>query len=133
LCLAQRSEGAGRLFYFYHVAFSGGGDYQIAFGSVPRKDFPLNDLDIDAFVKFACPPLFDPLAGMDLSNLFKDVKPMPRRRHRAWTQRDVTRLLRAAKAAGVEVREIMPDGRVILGGPVLATAETDDVILERLR
>jgi hypothetical protein len=27
----------------------------------------------------------------------------------------------------------MPDGRVILGGPVLATAETDDVILERLR
>ncbi|MGB8900887.1 MAG: hypothetical protein WCC90_17320 [Methylocella sp.] len=78
-------------------------------------------------------PFCDPLAGMDLAGLFKNVKPAPRRRHRSWTQRDVTRLLRAAKAAGVEVREIMPDGRVILGGPVLATAETDDVILERLR
>jgi hypothetical protein len=78
-------------------------------------------------------PSLDPLAGMDLAGLFTNVKPAPRRRHRAWTQRDVTRLLRAAKAAGVEVREIMPDGRVILGGPVLATAETDDVILERLR
>jgi hypothetical protein len=46
---------------------------------VSRKEFPLSDPDIDAFladdddafidafIKFACPPLFDPLAGMDLN------------------------------------------------------------------
>jgi hypothetical protein len=63
-------------------------------------------------------PFHDPLAGMDLAGLLKDVKPEPRRRHRAWTQRDIARALRAAKAAGVEVREITPDGRIILGEPV---------------
>jgi hypothetical protein len=34
----------------------------------------------------------------------------------AWNHRDVARALRAAKAAGVEVREITPDGRLILPG-----------------
>ena len=79
-------------------------------------------------------PFHDALTGMDLAGLFKNVKPAPRRRHRSWTQRDVTRLLRAAKAAGVEVREIMPDGRIILGTPLPPDAIEGDVddILARL-
>jgi hypothetical protein len=76
--------------------------------------FLASDFDIDAFIKFASPSLFDPLAGMDLSNLFKDVKPWPRRRHRAWTQRDITRLLRGAKAAGIEARVVIEAGRITL-------------------
>jgi hypothetical protein len=67
-------------------------------------------------------PFCDPLAGMDLAGLFKDVKPEPRRRSRALNQRDISRALRAAKAAGVGVREIAPDGRIILGGPDIVTA-----------
>ncbi|HEV7910517.1 MAG TPA: hypothetical protein VGP28_05405 [Methylocella sp.] len=80
-------------------------------------------------------PFHDPLAGIDLAGLLKDVKPEPRRRHRSWTQRDVTRLLRGAKAAGVEVREIMPDGRIILvpTKPILANADTDENPWEKFR
>jgi hypothetical protein len=59
-------------------------------------------------------PSLDPLAGMDLAGLFKNVKPAPRRRHRAWTQRDITRLLRGAKAAGIEARVVIEAGRITL-------------------
>ena len=80
-------------------------------------------------------PFHDPLAGMDLSNLFKDVKPWPRRRHRAWTQRDISRALRAAKAAGVEVRVMIEEGRITLvpTKPVLADADTDENPWEKFR
>jgi hypothetical protein len=65
---------------------------------------------------------------MDLSNLFKNVKPAPRRRHRAWTQRDITRLLPGAKAAGIEARVVIEADRIILAPtkPVLANADTDE-------
>ena len=70
------------------------------------------------------------VAEIDLSG----VKPEPRRRTRSFKQCDITRALRAAKAAGVEVREIMPDGRIILGTPSLLDAITgDDDILALLR
>jgi hypothetical protein len=97
--------------------------------------FLADDAFIDAAIKFACPPPFDPLAGMDLSNLFKDVKPWPRRRHRAWTQRDITRLLRGAKAAGVEARVVIEADRIILAPtkPVLANADTDENPWEKFR
>ncbi|PNE09689.1 MAG: hypothetical protein CR217_18735 [Beijerinckiaceae bacterium] len=70
-------------------------------------------------------PFHDPLAGMDLSNLFKDVKPWPRRRHRAWTQRDIARALRAAKAAGVEARVVIEERRVTLVPTKMVPAATD--------
>jgi hypothetical protein len=80
-------------------------------------------------------PWCDPLAGMDRSNLFKDVKPWPRRRHRAWTQRDITRLLRGAKAAGVEARVVVEEARISLvpTKPVLADADTDENPWEKFR
>jgi hypothetical protein len=80
-------------------------------------------------------PLFDPLAGMDRAGLFKNVKPMPRRRHRAWTQRDITRLLRGAKAAGVEARVVIEEGRVTLAPTkmVPAATDTDENPWERFR
>jgi hypothetical protein len=70
-----------------------------------------------------------------LAGLFKDVRPEPRRRHRAWTQRDITRLIRGAKAAGIEARvELTPDGRLILIPEPLVPngAGDDDDILARL-
>jgi hypothetical protein len=91
---------------------------------------------IDAFIKFACPPLFDPLAGMDLAGLFKNVKPMPQTsRRRVFTQRDITRALRAAKDAGVEARVVIEDGRITLvpTKPVLADTGTDENPWERFR
>jgi hypothetical protein len=80
-------------------------------------------------------PFHDPLTGMDLAGLFKDVKPEPRRRHRAWTQRDITHALRAAKAAGVEARVMIEDGRITLAPtkPVLANADTDENPWEKFR
>jgi hypothetical protein len=59
-------------------------------------------------------PSLDPLAGMDLAGLFKNVKPAPRRRQRAWSQRDITRLIRGAKAAGIEARVVIEAGRITL-------------------
>jgi hypothetical protein len=50
-------------------------------------------------------------AELDFQSILSAVKP---RRVRSWNQRDVTRALRAAKAAGLAVREIAPDGRLIL-------------------
>ena len=95
----------------------------------------MNDLDIDAFIKFACPLLFDPLAGMDLAGLFKNVKPAPRRRQRAWSQRDITRLIGGAKAAGIEARVVIEAGRITLvpTKPVLADADTDENPWEKIR
>jgi hypothetical protein len=62
------------------------------------------------------------------------------RRVRSCRQHDVVRNLRAAKAAGFEVREITPDGRVILGSPGQQSPEAigmakdaADVVAERLR
>jgi hypothetical protein len=80
-------------------------------------------------------PSLDPLAGMDLAGLFRNVKPAPRRRHRAWTQRDITRLIRAAKAAGVEARVVIEDGRITVAPtkPVLANADTDENPWEKFR
>jgi hypothetical protein len=96
--------------------------------------FLASDFDIDAFIKFACPPLFDPLAGMDLAGLFKDVKPEPRRR-RGFNQRDITRLLRGAKAAGVEARVVIEDGRITLvpTKPVLTDTDTGENPWEKFR
>jgi hypothetical protein len=58
-------------------------------------------------------PADDPLAGLDFSAL-----PWPqtalRRRTQSFHQRNVVRVIRAAQAAGLEVREIAPDGRVIV-------------------
>jgi hypothetical protein len=80
-------------------------------------------------------PSLDPLAGMDLAGLFKNVKPAPRRRHRAWTQRDITKVLRGAKAAGVEARVMIEDGRVTLVPTkmVPAATDTDENPWERFR
>jgi hypothetical protein len=80
-------------------------------------------------------PFHDPLAGMDLAGLLKDVKPEPQRRHRAWTQRDITRLLRGAKAAGIEARVVIEADRIILAPtkPVLANADTDENPWEKFR
>jgi hypothetical protein len=87
-----------------------------------------------AFIKFQSPSTFNPLASANLAGLCKDVKPEPRRRTRSFNQRDIARALRAAKAADVEVREIMPDGRIILGTPSPPDAITeDDDILALLR
>jgi hypothetical protein len=105
----------------------------------------MTDREIDACFEALCAdpslwmpppwPFHDPLAGMDLAGLFKDVRPEPRRRHRAWTQRDISRALRAAKAAGVEVREITPDGRITLVPTkmVPAATDTDENPWERFR
>jgi hypothetical protein len=41
-------------------------------------------------------PSLDPLAGMDLAGLLKDVKPEPRHRTRSFNQRDIARALRGA-------------------------------------
>jgi hypothetical protein len=66
---------------------------------------------------------------------------MPRRRHRAWTQRDITKVLRGAKAAGVEARVMIEDGRITLApvpdrqspsGNGMAR-DAADVVAERLR
>ncbi len=52
----------------------------------------------DVLLAALCPvPGLARVADIDLSG----VKPVPPRRHRSWTQRDVTRLLCSAKAAGV--------------------------------
>jgi hypothetical protein len=75
------------------------------------------------FERFQSPITFNPLARANLAGL-----PAPRR---SFKQRDITKALRAAKAAGVEVREIMPDGRLILGTPDAITG--DDDILALLR
>jgi hypothetical protein len=85
-------------------------------------------------------PSLDPLAGVDLAGPLKDVKPWPQTsRRRGFNQRDITKALRAAKAAGVEVREIMPDGRIILGSPDRQfpsgngmAKDAADVVAERL-
>jgi hypothetical protein len=88
----------------------------------PKAPGVQSDPGLDALLDVLCPP--DPFAGLealDFSAILRDVKPWPRRA-RPWNQRDVTRALRAAKTAGVEVCEITPDGRVILGSP----AETEN-------
>jgi hypothetical protein len=54
--------------------------------------------------------VFASLAEFDLSFL-RDV---PRARRRSFRQRDLSRAIRAAKAAGITVREITADGRLIL-------------------
>jgi hypothetical protein len=61
---------------------------------------------------------FEVMGAMDFQAILAKV---PKCRRRPWNQRDVTRCMRAAKAAGVEVRAIMPDGRVILGAPIPET------------
>jgi hypothetical protein len=101
----------------------------------PAVQYEIDDELIDALIKSACPPLFDPLAGMDLAGLFKNVKPEPRRRPRAWTQRDIARALRAAKAAGVEARVVIEEGRVTLVPTkmVPAATDTDENPWERFR
>jgi hypothetical protein len=68
----------------HHLGIKGERPMRTLAPNSPNVQSEIDDAFIGAFIKFACPPLFDPLAGMDLSNLFKDVKPMPRRRHRAW-------------------------------------------------
>jgi hypothetical protein len=81
------------------------------------------DREIDAFVAALCAAMWPPGGvpfELDFGDLFKDVKPWPHvapRRVRSCNQRDLARNLRAAKAAGANVREIMPDGRLILGEP----------------
>jgi hypothetical protein len=62
---------------------------------------------------------FEVMRAMDFQAILAKV---PKCRRRPWNQRDVTRCLRAAKAAGVEVQAIMPDGRVILGAPIPETS-----------
>jgi hypothetical protein len=96
----------------------------------------IDDAFIDAAIKFACPPLFNPLAGMDLSNLFKDVKPWPQTsRRRVFNQRDITRALRAAKAAGVEARVVVEEARISLvpTKPVMAATDTGENPWEKFR
>jgi hypothetical protein len=73
---------------------------------------------------------------MDLSNLFKDVKPWPQTsRRRVFNQRDITRALRAAKAAGVEARVVIEDGQITLvpTKPVPTDADIDENPWEKFR
>jgi hypothetical protein len=62
---------------------------------------------------------------MDLAGLLKDVKPEPRHRTRSFNQRDIARALRAAKAAGVEARVVIEEGRVTLVPTKMVPAATD--------
>lgn len=71
------------------------------------------------------------------------VLSVPERRARrgSFRQCDVVRAIRAAQAAGLKVREIAPDGRLILGEPVQQAPEPNgmakdavhDVVADRLR
>ncbi|PNE09873.1 MAG: hypothetical protein CR217_17615 [Beijerinckiaceae bacterium] len=70
-------------------------------------------------------PWCDPLTGMDLAGLFKVVKPEPRHRTRSFNQRDIARPLRAAKAAGVEARVVIEEGRITLVPTKMVPAATD--------
>jgi hypothetical protein len=86
----------------------------------------------DVLLAALCPvPGLARVADIDLSG----VKPVPPRRHRAWTQRDITKVLRGAKAAGVEARVMIEDGRITLvpTKPVLADADTDENPWEKFR
>ena len=94
---------------------------------------PADNLDFNAaaFAE-ACVATW-PLPGPEkiLANILReqaidDLLAAPRRRVRSFKQRDVARAIRAAKAAGQDVREITPDGRVILGSPVSATPVVDN-------
>ena len=79
--------------------------------------------------------------SIDWTSLIADMlTPERPRRVRSFRQRDVERVLRAASAAGVNVREITPDGRVILGDPVQQAPEPNGmakdaakVVADRLR
>ena len=62
---------------------------------------------------------------MDLAGLFKVVKPEPRHRTRSFNQRDIARPLRAAKAAGVEARVVIEEGRITLVPTKMVPAATD--------
>lgn len=53
----------------------------------------------------------------------KDYRPPRPRRARAFKQRDVTRVLRAATAAGVGVKLVLEDGRMTIVSPA-PVAET---------
>jgi hypothetical protein len=61
------------------------------------------------------------------------------RRARSTRKRDLKTALQAAKAAGLSVREIAPDGRVVLGDPAPVSGTTGmakdaaDVVADRLR
>jgi hypothetical protein len=84
---------------------------------------------VDQIQAIMAPDPFEVCADLD----FSFIKAMvPKGRSRSFSQRDVMRAIRAAKAAGLEVREIAPDGRVILG-PVSVATETDDAILAKLQ
>jgi hypothetical protein len=81
-------------------------------------------------------PSLDPLVGMDLAGLFKGVKSWPQTsQRRSFNQRDITRLLRGAKTAGVEVRVMIEEGRITLvpTKPVLADADIDENPWEKFR
>jgi hypothetical protein len=87
------------------------------------------DMLLDAMVG----DLFVNLAALDFSFIVPRSKP----RAGSWKQRDVTRALRAAAAAGIEVRiEIEPDGKLILVPVTVMTVtddpQSDDDILARL-
>jgi hypothetical protein len=80
------------------------------------------------------PGFADPLPGIDLSGVREAVKPQTSRRL-GFNQRDITRLLRGAKTAGVEARVVIEDGRITLAPTkqVLANADTDENPWEKFR
>ena len=98
-------------------------------------------MPLDDDILAACQPLLDDLATQSLASLaefdFSSLRDMPRRRRRSFNQRDISRALRAAKAAGFLVRvEIEPDGRIVLVpvSSMEAASEFDaDDIVARLK
>jgi hypothetical protein len=83
-----------------------------------------------AFEKFQSPTTFNPLARSNLAGLL--IKPA---RTRSFNQRDIARALRAAKAAGVEARVVIEEGRITLMPTkmVPAATDTDENPWERFR
>jgi hypothetical protein len=75
-------------------------------------------MPLDDDILAACQPLLDDLATQSLASLaefdLSFLRDVPRARRRSFRQRDLSRAIRAAKAAGITVREITADGRLIL-------------------
>jgi hypothetical protein len=123
---ADKSENSGPTFYVRDEA--GRGYY------IPAPDFSSIKSYLSGLDKGA------PATPHSAAVKAMSAKP-PMTRRRSWRQRDVTRALRAAKAAGLEARvEITPDGRLIVSAsdqPVPSgngmAKDAADVVLARLR